>query len=879
MQSIDAQTMNSTTDEAPEWHTLDPEQVLERLDADAHAGLDESLAAERLARYGANEIPSGERRSLAAIVATQFADLMIVILAAAALISGLLGEIADTLTIITIILINAAIGASQEFRAQRAVAALRRMSVPVARVLRSGALVRIGSDRIVPGDIVEITAGDIAPADLRLLESDELTLDESALTGESLPVSKNTGTLDGRDIVVGDRTNMIFKSTAVTKGRGRGVVVATGLASEIGRIADLLVHSQDLRTPLQQRLAVFARRLAAIVIVICAAVFGLGIAAGEPPILMFLTAVSLAVAAVPEALPAVVTISLALGARRLSHGRSLVRRLPAVETLGSVTYICTDKTGTLTENRMEVAAVVAGGQTRDRLDELAPALRDALGACFALCNEVRDTDFGDPTELALIRAADKAGYSAADLLDRYRLVRVFAFDSDRKMMSSVHRDGDATVVFAKGAPEPLIERCEHVLGADGSAVPIDKPQQVELADRLAREGYRVLALATRREPAEFDAAAADQAESHLTLLGLVALSDPIRPEVPDAIADCRRAGITPVMITGDHPVTARQIAAELELGTGDQTVSGTELAAMSELQLRERARHTRVYARVDPEQKIRIVEALQANGEHVAMTGDGVNDAPALKQASIGIAMGQRGTDVARESADIVLLDDNFATIVTAVREGRRVYDNIRKFIRYTMTSNTGEIFVLLLAPLLGLPIPLLPIHILWVNLVTDGLPGLAFSAEPAEPGVMSRAPRSPKENLFARGMWLQVLVFGLILGALSLATTLRTDPANTLHWQTMVFSTLVIAQLFQALALRSETASLLSLGLFSNRFMIVTVAATLLSQLLVVYLPIFNRLLHTTPLPAEDFALCVALGFAMLPIVELRKLVARRMG
>jgi Ca2+-transporting ATPase len=859
------------------WHTLSSEEAVRRLRTDAKSGLEPDDAAQRLIRYGPNDIEAEEQRSLASILLSQVSDVMILILAAAAIVSGLLGEIADAIAIVAIVVLNALIGAAQEFRAQRAVAALRRMSAPEALIARNGKSLVVPAATLVPGDIVLLEAGNVAAADLRLLECQELATDESALTGESVPVAKTVAALDGDDLPVSDRRNMVYKSTSVTRGRGRGVVVATGLGTEIGRIAGLLAKRRGLRTPLQQRLAIFGKRLAFVVLAICALVFALGLASGEPPLLMFLTAVSLAVAAIPEALPAVVTVSLALGARKLAKEQSLVRRLPAVETLGSVTFICSDKTGTLTQNRMTLAAIFAADRLHERLGAIGGPVRKQLATALSLCNEVIDEGIGDPTERALVDAAAREGFDRRAMLTRMPMIAELAFESQRKLMSTVHRRESDVIAYVKGAPERVIARCTSELDATGRKGAIDAEARLATAEALAGQGYRVLAVASRELSDIPDAIEAEAIERDLTLLGLVALHDPIRPEVPAAIADCRTAGITPVMITGDHPVTAQQIAARLELSAEGATMSGTELAALTDAALRDRAPHTRVFARVNPEQKIRIVEALQADGEHVAMTGDGVNDAPALKQASIGVAMGQRGTDVAREAADMVLLDDNFATIVTAIREGRRVYDNIRKFIKYTMTSNAGEIWVLLLAPFFALPIPLLPIHILWVNLVTDGLPGLAFSAEPAEPNVMRRPPRPPTESIFAGGMWPHILWVGLLIGGLSLGTSAWVDTGNLTHWQTMVFTTLVTSQLFQALALRSETESLFRLGVFTNPYMISTVAATLIVQLLAIYLPVLNAMLNTVPLALTDLLVCLALGFFVLPAVELQKWLVRR--
>jgi Ca2+-transporting ATPase len=595
--------------------------------------------------------------------------------------------------------------------------------------------------------------------------------------------------------------------------------------------------------------------------------------------LMALTAVSLAVAAIPEALPAVITVSLALGARKLSRRQSLVRNLPAVETLGSVTYICSDKTGTLTENRMSCERLLAGGAQETALPspDAGTPWRE-LGEALALCNDVTGSDenaVGEPTELALFRAAEAAGFRKEALEARLPRVAELAFDSERKLMTTLHDTGCGVVAYCKGAPERLLERCVDTLTAQGPE-PVDVQAAAAEAEALASEGYRVLAVAQRhlaQLPQSLDAV-----EEQLTLLGLVALIDPPRPEAEAAVAECRGAGITPVMITGDHPGTALAIARRIGIANEDSTVlTGRELADLSDAELEDRTADVCVYARVSPEDKIRIVKALQSRGEYVAMTGDGVNDAPALKRAGIGIAMGQKGTDVAREAADMVLLDDNFATIVGAVREGRRIFDNIRKFIKYTMSSNAGEIWTLFLAPFLGLPLPLLPIHILWINLVTDGLPGLAFAAEPAEPGVMQRAPRPPTESIFARGMWQYILWVGLLIGGLSIASQAWAVGRGAAYWQTVVFTVLTLSQLFHSLAVRSERASLLRIGLTSNRPMLVAVVSAILLQLAVIYVPVLNPIFKTQPLPAFDLAVCFGLSSLVLLAVEFQKALLRR--
>jgi len=862
------------------WHRLEPDDTLARLESGPD-GLSTDAARERLQKHGRNVLPQAQRRSLPAMLLGQFKDLMILVLLAAAVISGFIGEPQDTIAIVVIVAFNAVIGTVQEYRAERALAALRRLAAAEARALRDGESVTLPAAELVPGDVVLLEAGDMVPADLRLLDAPDLETDESTLTGESAAVAKRSEALAEDELPVGDRCNLAFKNTTVTRGSGSGVVFATGTDTEVGRIAGLLGTAEDVRTPLQQRLARFGRHLALAVLTICAVVFVAGLLQGEAPMLMFLTAVSLAVAAIPEALPAVVTISLALGARRLVRQNALVRNLPAVETLGSVTFICADKTGTLTENRMSADLFAAGGEQRDSLpaDCDDPTWRE-LGLAVALNNDVAPADgepAGEATELALFEAAGAAGLDKAALEERLPRRAAIPFDSERKLMTTIHESGDGVVAYVKGAPEALLPRCAGAAARHRSAA-VDHDALLAEAEELAGQGYRVLAFARRdldRVPDEPDAEAI---ESELEFLGLAALIDPPREEVPQAVADCRSAGITPVMITGDHPATALAIAARLGIGeSGDTVATGADLAAMSDDELEAAVARLRVYARVSPEQKLRIIRALQECGEFVAMTGDGVNDAPALKSAGIGVAMGERGTDVARGAADMVLLDDNFATIVRAVRLGRRIYDNIRKFIKDTMSSNSGEIWTLLLAPFLGLPIPLLPIHILWINLVTDGLPGLAFSAEPAERGVMQRPPRPAGESIFAHGMWQHILWVGLFVGGISLASQAWAITRGVEYWQTVVFTVLTVSQLFHSLAVRSERESLFTIGWLTNPYMLGAVTLALALQLAVIYVPALNGIFHTQPLPALDLAICLALSALTLVAVETEKWMVRR--
>lgn len=849
------------------WHTLSPEALAQELECEWGQGLDSAEAGQRLEKYGPNQIKDSSRRPFWHLILKQFSDFMILVLLAAALISGLVGELIDAIAILVIIALNAVIGLVQEFRAERAIEALKAMAAPTARVRRRQGLQVLSSAELVPGDLVLLEAGDIVPADLRLVEGAEFELNESMLTGESGGVVKQLETLSGADLPVGERSNMAFKGTLVTRGHAVGVVVATGMFTQLGRIAQLLHTVPQAYTPLQLRLAAFGKKLGLVVLAICALIFLMGWLRGEPLLIMFLTSVSLAVAAIPEALPAVISVALALGARRMGQRRALVRNLPAVETLGSVTYICADKTGTLTENRMRAQQFFLAGQTLDTIPETAVHFGQAL----AVSNDIEasgEEAQGEPTELALYTAAKEHGYDKLTLLQRYPRVAELPFDSERKRMSTMHRDGEQVRLYCKGAPESVLPLCTD----------IDCEMVSAEAEKLALQGNRVLALATGTVAQASQQAALEEAETNLSFLGLVALIDPPREEVPQAVQDCIGAGIIPVMITGDHPLTAFAIAEQLGFASSkEQLISGAALEAMPMQELKQRVSQLRVYARVTPQQKIRIVEALQANGEFCAMTGDGVNDAPALRQADIGVAMGKGGTDVAREAADMVLLDDNFSTIVAAVREGRHIFDNIRKFIKYTMTSNSGEIWVLFLAPLFGLPLPLLPIHILWINLVTDGLPGLALTAEPEEGGIMKRPPRHPRESIFAGGMWQHILGFGLLIGLISLAAQAWALGSGSSHWQTMIFTVLTFSQLAHVMAIRSESESLLRRGVFSNRPLVGAVLLTVILQLLVIYLPVLNPIFHTEPLSLSELLLCLLLSMVVLVAVEVEKWLRRR--
>ncbi len=900
--------MNGTVANRPDmpWWADAPEAAAAALGVEPAVGLPEEEVATRRDEYGSNDLEEEPTRARWRILLAQFADTMIVVLLIAMVVTVLIDEVTDAIVIGVIVILNAIIGFVQEYRAEQAMAALRRMSAPSARVVRGGRQQTLMAGEIVPGDVVLLEPGDIVPADLRLMECPNLRVNEAALTGESMPVDKRTEAIDhASGELIADRHNMVFKGTAVVHGRARGLAVSTGMATELGQVAGLLKAHQAPRTPLQNRLAALGRRLAAASVVICLIVFGAGVARGEDVSLMFLTAVSLAVAAIPEALPAVVTIALALGAQRMVKQEALVRKLPAVETLGSVTVICTDKTGTLTQSRMLVERVwtpsaelrvtgsgfepdgeLVGLDGEPAPDTRGPVLRLAESAM--LCNDAELVPpataggswdvVGDPTEGALLALAEKVGVSRSDLEARWPRIEEIPFDSNRKRMTTVHRSGDGGGrVASKGAVETILEVATDIAddGAERPLTDADREDLLATAAAMADEGYRVLAIAGGPLPTDQPGLPAT-IESDLTVLGLVAMADPPRLESADAVAACRSAGITPVMITGDHPATAAAIGKRLGILDDQEVMTGVRLAEEHETGLEAHVHRVAVYARTTPEQKLDIVQAWKARGDVVAMTGDGVNDAPALRSADIGVAMGVAGTEVAKEAADMVLQDDNFATIVTAVGEGRRIYDNIRRFVRYTLTSNSGEIWVMFLGPFLGLPLPLLPVQILWINLVTDGLPGLALGIEPAERGVMSRPPRSPSESIFARGLWQHVLAVGLLMGLIPLGLGLWGD-AGDRPWQTMVFLSLALLQLGHALAVRSERDSLWRLGLFSNPKLLWAVAVTFALQLIVVYWPPAQDWLDTEALTATELGIVLIASTGAFWAVELEKLVRRR--
>ena len=860
------------------WHQMSAAETIAVLNT-SEAGLTADEALHRLNTYGANAIDLKQRRTPLRILLGQFKDFMILVLIAAAILSGIIGDVKDTIVIAAIVLLNGIIGFIQEYRAERALEALQQMAAPAAHVVRSGHNSAIPAMELVPGDVVLLEAGGIVPADLRLLECAQLRTEEAALTGESQPVDKAIAALPDRDLPVGDRRNMAYMGTLITHGRGRGVVVGTGTKTEFGQIATMLHATEEAETPLQKRLEHFGKRLAAVALLVAALIFVLGILRGESLTLMFLTAVSLAVAAIPEALPAVVTISLALGARRMVQKQALVRKLAAVEALGSVTIICSDKTGTLTQNRMSVERCYCDGALLQVPS--ADATWSHLLRAMAVSNDVRldasNSPIGDSTEVALFNAAGNAGFHKHSVEESYPRVAELPFDSDRKCMTTLHRDPEGGLIaFTKGATEAVVTRAVTQFTSSGP-VPVVPDELIRAAENMAALGLRVLAFGMRRWSAQPVNLSPGAVEKDLTIIGLVGIGDPIRKEAAEAIETCQRAGITTVMITGDHPVTARAIAKDLGmLREGQSVLTGRELAELSEEELAEQVDSLRVYARVAPEQKLKIVRALQARGNLVAMTGDGVNDAPALKQAEIGVAMGITGTDVAKQASSLILLDDNFATIVRAVREGRKIYDNLRRFIRYAVTTNASEILTMLVAPLLGLPMPLLPLQILWINLVTDGLPGLALAAEPEERNVMHRAPRPPGESVFARGLGIHVVWVGALMTTLAIVMQVVTLSAGLQTWQTMVLSVIAFSQLAHVIAIRSETESLFKQGLLSNKPLLGAVVFTVLLQLALIYVPALNMLFSTSPLSAIELGWTLAAASVIFFAVEIEKRIRR---
>lgn len=903
------------------WYQLSSEDILEKFGT-ITSGLSQEEAQKRLSRQGPNELVEQPTKNPWVILREQLTATMVLILIVAAVLSAFLGDIKDAIAIFTIVVFNALLGFRQEYQAEQAIASLRRLAVPTVKVRRKGEVHELSSRELVPGDVVLLEAGNLIPADGRILESANLRIQESSLTGESDAVDKVSHGLDQDDLPLGDRLNMVYMGTMVTYGRGEAVITETAMSTELGQIAAAIQSVKSEPTHLQKRLDQLGRKLAIAILVTVLIVFGLGLLRGEELQVMFMIAVSLGVAAVPEGLPAVVTISLSLGAQRMLKQQALIRKLPAVETLGSVTVICTDKTGTLTENRMTVTALVAAGQRIDLEQNQRPPIfeespdtpqHSALSLLLMggmLCNDASLNPaqsapqgfnvMGDPTEGALVVAAAHAGLTKTNLEPWLPRVKEIPFDSERKLMTTLHRrvteqsssasslvadvlsaaqvpDHCQYVVFCKGAVDQLLKISDWVWEMDRiePMTELSRDRIFTTHDQLAQEGMRLLGVAyqhLKTLPNDLS-----EAEQHLIFVGLVGMIDPIRSDVYAAVQTCQTAGIRPVLITGDHPLTAQHIATDLGIASDGQILTGQNLDRLTEQELRDAVTQVSVYARVAPQHKLDIVHALQCAGHITAMTGDGVNDAPALKQADIGISMGISGTDVAKDASDIVLLDDNFSTIVAATREGRVIYDNIRKFIQYTLTGNLGELWVILFTPFLGMPLPLLPLQILWINLLADGILALSLSVEPAERNIMHRAPYKAHESIFGHGVGKGIIWIGLFLGMILLGVGYCYWHLRLASWQTMVFCTLAFSRISIAQAVRSDQDSLLKIGLFSNKPALLAVVVTFICQLLVIYVPFLQNMFKTIPLSPTDLGISLGLGAVVFFSVELKKTMTHR--
>lgn len=876
------------------FHEMNEKEIVKVLDTDFTEGLTEREVKARQKQHGLNALEEGEKPSALLLFFNQFKDFMVLVLLGATLISGLLGEVVDAIAIIAIVVINAFLGFFQERKAEKSLDALKELSAPQVIVLRDGSWGKVLSKDIVPGDIIKFSSGDRIGADVRLIEANSLEIEESALTGESVPAQKYSGILSIPEPGIGDMENMAFMGTLVTRGNGVGVVVGTGMKTAMGQIAGLLQSAETMETPLQRRLEQLGKILITVALFLTVLVVGVGVLQGHDLYTMFLAGVSLAVAAIPEGLPAIVTVALSLGVQRMIKQKAIVRKLPAVETLGCASVICSDKTGTLTQNKMTVTHAWSGGKTWT-IDGVGYAPRgefysdertvnpnaikplQQLLTFGMLCNHAelieKEKEYvvdGDPTEGALLVAAMKAGMTRSGLLNQFEIVNEFPFDSQRKMMSIIVKDKNGRqFVVTKGAPDVLIGLSRSILWED-------KQQQLtkEVTDKvqgaidgLANKALRTIAIAFKPLPANTVILNEKEAERDLTFIGLQGMIDPPRPEVKKAVKECRDAGIKTVMITGDHLITAKAIASELGILTkGSRVMDGATLSRLSVEELEDVVEEVSVFARVSPEHKLKIVKALQNKGHVVAMTGDGVNDAPAIKAADIGVAMGITGTDVAKEASSLVLLDDNFATIKAAIKEGRNIYENIRKFIRYLLASNVGEILVMLFAMILALPLPLVPIQILWVNLVTDGLPAMALGLDQPEDDVMKRGPRHPKEGVFARGLGWKVISRGFLIGLATLIafmTIYYRNPDDLAYAQTVAFATLVLAQLIHVFDCRSEI-SIFARNPFGNKYLIWAVLSSMILVLGVIYYPPLQPIFHTVSIIPMDWLLII--GMASLP-------------
>lgn len=870
------------------WYQLEVEDVEKKLHVTANRGLSVKQVEKRRKQYGENVLEAQKKMSKWLIFIKQFQDFMVLVLLAATLIAGLLGEYIDAIAIMVIVIVNGCIGFFQEQKAEKSLDKLKELSAPMAYVLRDKKWERIPSKDVVVGDIVRISSGDRIPADIRIIRSDSLETEESTLTGESLPVSKHAQAIHRAKLDAQDQVNMGFMGTLVTRGTGIGIVVGTGMQTVMGQIASLMANTKKVMTPLERKLAELGKFLIVIALLLTALVVVLGVIQGQPAYTMFLAGVSLAVAAIPEGLPAIVTVALSLGVQRMIRKKAIVRKLSAVETLGCASVICSDKTGTMTENKMTVKEVLLHGKqlyvtgdgydlqgdffyNDEKIKNSFPHLSTML-LYGLLCNQAslakkkgKYTIDGNPTDGALVIAARKIGLSEEDK-QAYNIIKEFPFDSDRKRMSVIVEDKEKRrFLITKGAPEVLLPRSAYVLEEEGKQLlKAQKQVAIEQAiNQMAEKALRTLAIAVRPLSNDEDALSS-VLEKDLTFIGVYGMMDPPRKEVKQAVQECRNAGIKTVMITGDHAKTARAIALNLELMPEDGNVlEGYQMNNMSQQELEDTIEDVYVFARVTPEHKLRIVHAFQQKGHVVAMTGDGVNDAPAIKASNIGISMGQSGTDVTKEASSLILMDDNFATIKAAIEEGRTIYENIRKFIRYLLASNVGEILVMLFAMLLSLPLPLVPVQILWVNLVTDGLPAMALGMDKAEGDVMKKHPRSIDEGVFARGLGYKIISRGIVIGAVTLIGFIiayQNDSTHLTYAQTIAFTTLVMAQLIHVFDCRSER-SIFARNPFENMYLVLAVLSSLVLLLVVIYWTPLQPIFHTVSLNLRDWALILALS------------------
>ncbi|MED1202134.1 calcium-translocating P-type ATPase, SERCA-type [Heyndrickxia acidicola] len=873
------------------YHEMKETDVVSALNTNTQQGLISEDVEKRREKFGWNELEEGEKQSALVLFLSQFKDFMVLVLLGATLISGLLGEYIDAIAIIAIVLINGFLGFFQERKAEKSLNALRELSAPQVTVLRDGVWVKVPSKEVVVGDIVRFSSGDRIGADMRILQANNLEIEESALTGESVPSVKHSNAIEQENATLGDLSNMAFMGTMVTRGNGIGAVTGIGMKTAMGEIADMIQNAESITTPLQRKLEQLGKILIVVALLLTLLVVVAGVVHGHDVYTMFLAGVSLAVAAIPEGLPAIVTVALSLGVQRMIRKNAIVRKLPAVETLGCASVICSDKTGTMTQNKMTVTHLWSGGRTwtvtgtgyqpegafLEGDKELNPRNEKSLYQLLTfglLCNhaelKLKDEEFiidGDPTEGALLVSAMKAGLEREALLSQFTIEKEFPFDSTRKMMSVIVKDKyGKRFVITKGAPDVLVGISESILW-DGrqqyfGGDVLSKVQ--ESIDELASKALRTIAIAFKPLKEEQSCSREEEAERDLTFIGLQGMIDPPRTEVKQAIQECKEAGIKTVMITGDHLITAKAIAKQLGILHGKSKVmDGKTLNDLTLDQLENVVEDVSVFARVSPEHKLKIVKALQNRGHIVAMTGDGINDAPAIKSADIGISMGITGTDVAKEASSLILLDDNFATIKAAIKEGRNIYENIRKFVRYLLASNVGEILVMLFAMLLSLPLPIVPIQILWVNLVTDGLPAMALGLDQPEENVMKRKPRHPKEGVFARGLGWKVVSRGFLIGLITLVSFMTIYYQNNeplAYAQTVAFATLVLAQLIHVFDCRSEH-SILARNPFGNMYLVLAVLSSILLMLVVIYLPGLQAIFHTMPIKPKDWLLIISLS------------------